>query len=188
MELCHGDLRNLIKKRHIFPIPEAISIMTQVLEAFYHIITLGYVHRDLKPENILLKDDLIKVGDFGLSKRYHNRKLLDTAVGTISYQAPQVLLNDRYSYKCDIWAFGLIFFEVSILFRLVALRQATIQGYISRGSHQRNNIWFFFEISRITRNPRINKINYQKVLDGEGRRSSRLGLPVRTPDISLKCA
>ena len=88
--------------------------MTQVLKGFYFLITLGYVHRDLKPENILLKGEFIKVGDFGLSRRYHNRKLLDTAVGTISYQAPQVLLNDRYSYKCDIWAFGLIFYEVKM--------------------------------------------------------------------------
>ena len=54
----------------------------------------------------------MKVGDFGLSKRYNNQQLLATAVGTVSYQAPQVLTGDRYTHKCDIWAFGLIFYEI----------------------------------------------------------------------------
>lgn len=101
--------------------------MTQVLKGFYNLIVLGYVHRDLKPENILLKDNLVKVGDFGLSKRYNNQKLLDTAVGTMSYQAPQILTNDRYTHKCDIWAFGLIFYEVKNILNAGSIWQVTLQ-------------------------------------------------------------
>lgn len=86
--------------------------MRQVLTGFAKLITEGYVHRDLKPENILIKDGVVKICDFGLCCQYSHDSMLSTSVGTLSYQAPQVLFNDRYTYKCDIWAFGLIFYEV----------------------------------------------------------------------------
>ena len=114
MELCDGDLRKLIKKNQLFSENDAVGVMSQILKGFYHMIVFGYVHRDLKPENVLFKGEIIKLSDFGLSKRFHNKKLLDTAVGTKSYQAPQILTNDKYTHKCDIWAFGLIFYEVNI--------------------------------------------------------------------------
>ena len=78
---------------------------------------LGYIHRDLKPANILLnKDNHIKISDFGLA-RYINKNSLSphkiqTKCGTIFYQSPQQHNGKLYNYKCDVWAFGCIIYEM----------------------------------------------------------------------------
>ena len=68
--------------------------------AFFLFVTLtfselnsGIVHRDLKPENILCGDELedLKIADFGLSKMTLPKEKMDSACGTLSYVAPEVL-------------------------------------------------------------------------------------------------
>ena len=73
----------------------------------------GIVHRDLKPVNILFKDGVVKLADFGLARKISkDTKLLETRVGTLSYQSPQVLKGKKYTYKCDVWGIGAVFYEV----------------------------------------------------------------------------
>lgn len=52
---------------------------------------IGIIHRDLKPENILIKDDILKIADFGFAKHSENNTFLQTIVGTPAYMAPQIL-------------------------------------------------------------------------------------------------
>jgi serine/threonine-protein kinase ULK/ATG1 len=55
------------------------------------------------------------LADFGFAKNVlSNSALNKTTVGTPLYMAPQVLKQEKYSSKCDIWALGLMFFEVLI--------------------------------------------------------------------------
>ena len=84
--------------------------MAQILTGFYELIRQGIVHRDMKPENILVKDGILKIADFGLARPTHDANLLESSVGTPLYQSPQLLAMDRYTYKCDVWALGLIFY------------------------------------------------------------------------------
>lgn len=70
----------------------------------------GIVHRDLKPANILLKNGIIKIADFGFAKQSDNGSFLRTILGTPLYMSPQLLKEENYTYKCDIWALGIIFY------------------------------------------------------------------------------
>lgn len=70
------------------------------------------LYRDLKPENILVKGKTIKIADFGFAKKNKNDvSLAQSYVGTIHYMPLQVLKNEPYSSKCDVWAIGCIFYE-----------------------------------------------------------------------------
>lgn len=71
------------------------------------------VYRDLTPENILLDEQgHIKLTDFGLSKDLKNDKATTTFVGTNEYLAPEIILNQEYSFLIDWWALGIIFYEM----------------------------------------------------------------------------
>ena len=74
------------------------------------------IHRDLKPENILIsKDYIIKIGDFGISKKLLGTKHANTANGTWNYMAPEILLGQKYNNKVDIWSLGCIIYELLTL-------------------------------------------------------------------------
>lgn len=56
---------------------------------------------------------MLKLADFGFSKRTSNPRLKNqTMVGTPLYMSVQILKGQPYTSKCDIWALGLIFYEV----------------------------------------------------------------------------
>lgn len=77
---------------------------------FLHINKIA--HRDLKEANIILKNGIWKICDFGLSKNAENLK---TKLGTCAYMAPELLNypnNKKYNTKVDIWALGIIFYNL----------------------------------------------------------------------------
>ena len=62
------------------------------------------LHRDLKSRNIFLKDNQIKIGDFGISRiLIGTTDKASTFVGTPYYMSPEVLNHEEYDEKCDIW-------------------------------------------------------------------------------------
>ena len=80
--------------------------------AVYYIHSYGIAHRDLKPENVLMtsndeKADL-RILDFGLSKIIGPDEKCTEPYGTLSYVAPEVLLDIPYNQKVDIWSIGVI--------------------------------------------------------------------------------
>ena len=73
--------------------------------------------RDVKPSNILVKDGNLKLADFGFAKNTKNLSYMDSIVGTPAYMAPQVINREefeQYSYKCDIWSFGVVCYEILV--------------------------------------------------------------------------
>jgi eukaryotic-like serine/threonine-protein kinase len=72
------------------------------------------VHRDLKPENILIAEGTLKIGDFGLAKLVDEatRTLSFKGAGTPRYMAPEVWLMQHATPATDLYAVGVIFFEV----------------------------------------------------------------------------
>lgn len=65
------------------------------------------VHRDLTPSNIMISDEkVVKVTDFGLARQTHNGTVLQSAVGTISFSCPEIVMHESYTDKADIWSLG----------------------------------------------------------------------------------
>ncbi|XP_053920166.1 interferon-induced, double-stranded RNA-activated protein kinase isoform X2 [Cuculus canorus] len=114
MEFCEqGTLENWIeKKRQTRKYHEmAQNKFLQVLKGVEYIHSKDLIHRDLKPQNIFIShEDKIKIGDFGLvtSLAYGT---LSKNRGTESYMAPEQF-GDKYGKEVDIYALGLIWFEV----------------------------------------------------------------------------
>ena len=114
MELCKGsDLFTYIEKRNYkLKEPRAKEIITQLLSAIDYLNNYGIVHRDLKPENIIMTEDSddsdMKLLDFGLSKIIGPSETCTEPFGTISYVAPEVLLERPYDQKSDLWSVGII--------------------------------------------------------------------------------
>lgn len=69
------------------------------------------IHRDLKPANIFFKNGILKIADFGFAFK-DGTPVQKYNLGSPSYMAPEVLRDNRYSFKSDIWALGIIMYEM----------------------------------------------------------------------------
>ena len=73
----------------------------------------GFFHRDLKPENLLVKNDLVKIADFGLAREVRSKPPYTDYVSTRWYRAPEILLRaTAYNSPVDIFAMGCIMAEM----------------------------------------------------------------------------
>ena len=71
------------------------------------------LHRDIKPENVFLGDDqVVKLGDFGLSKLIRGRDFASTYVGTPYYMCPEIYNGEKYTLEADVWALGCVIYEL----------------------------------------------------------------------------
>jgi tetratricopeptide (TPR) repeat protein/TolB-like protein len=109
-----------------------LSVGIQIADGLQAAHTLGIFHRDLKPQNVMLTDGgLVKILDFGLARRLHpgdtsfdpSRPVLarDASVaatytargGTIRYMAPEQFVTGQSSVQSDVWALGVILYELA---------------------------------------------------------------------------
>jgi serine/threonine protein kinase len=86
----------------------------EIALALDHLHSLNFVYRDLKPENILIdRDGHMRITDFGLVKSNMGPgKTTSTFCGTAEYLAPEVVLNRPYAKAVDLWALGVLMFEM----------------------------------------------------------------------------
>lgn len=92
---------------------EKLNLIFKVLDVVKKIHQLGIVHCDLKPSHIILtKNNGIKIIDFGISS-YKNENLL-RGYGNIQYCSPEQLLNKNVTFYTDLYALGIIVYEILI--------------------------------------------------------------------------
>ena len=114
MEYCYGgDLFSYLENRH-FRLSEkrASTIIHQMATAVYYMHSFGVVHRDLKPENVLMtstdEDSDIRILDFGLSKILGPYEKCDEPYGTLTYCAPEIIIDEPYAKPVDLWSLGVM--------------------------------------------------------------------------------
>ncbi|MBA3231275.1 MAG: serine/threonine protein kinase [Acidobacteria bacterium] len=131
MELVEGeDLSDLIARGPIL-VADVLPIARQIADALEAAHELGIVHRDLKPANVKVRrDGTVKVLDFGLAKALAPEGASATAdamrsptltaratemgmiLGTAAYMAPEQARGKAVDRRADIWAFGVVLYEM----------------------------------------------------------------------------
>ncbi|XP_027706098.1 interferon-induced, double-stranded RNA-activated protein kinase [Vombatus ursinus] len=117
MELCEGGtLKDWIDcQRHNNEPDKALSLnlFQQITAGVEYIHSEKLIHRDLKPSNIFLVDKTkIKIGDFGLVTSLKNKEDRTKGIGTLRYMSTEQSSSQDYGNEVDIFALGLILFEL----------------------------------------------------------------------------
>ena len=115
MELVEGrSLDQVIKSSGSLEPRRSVVIITQVLSALGFAHENGIVHRDIKPSNIMvLQDDRVKVADFGIARIEASEfTIVGDLLGTPAYMAPEQLSGSPIDHRTDLFAAGVILFEM----------------------------------------------------------------------------
>ena len=111
----NGQLYSLIKKNKKLNQIKAKQYMKEIISAIQYLHTRcpPIIHRDIKPENILIDHEgRCKLADFGWSNFDNGRKNRDTFCGTPEYLAPEMINQSGHDKSVDIWALGILLFEM----------------------------------------------------------------------------
>src|SRR5262245_4321810 len=112
MEFVQGEsLRHVLNRFGALNLRKAVNVARQICDGLYEAHSQGIVHRDLKPENLMIDEfGNVKLMDFGLAHLVAEGG--SPAVGTPSYMAPEQLQDRPIDQRADIYALGLVLFEV----------------------------------------------------------------------------
>ena len=139
MEYCDGltlDKYILKNKGKSIDRKTIYNFITQILKSLVKIHSNGIIHRDIKPSNIFIKNENIKIGDFGLATKYNNGKLLESKKieGTPLYLSPEQKNSKIYNEKVDIYALGITLYEICSSF------STSMERYNSITNLKKNNL------------------------------------------------
>jgi len=123
MELVAGHtLRDVIREESPLAPARALALVEPVLSALAAAHRAGLVHRDVKPENVLIATDphtgasTVKVADFGLAKAVsadtQHTATGGVLIGTVSYLAPELVVEGRADARADVYALGVVLYEL----------------------------------------------------------------------------
>ena len=131
MELVEGPTLAERLESGSLPLDESLSIARQIAEALEEAHEKGIIHRDLKPQNIKApREGKVKVLDFGLAKAMDPVSAMSPSdladsptvtfgatregviLGTVAYMAPEQAKGLPVDKRADIWAFGVVLFEM----------------------------------------------------------------------------
>jgi serine/threonine protein kinase len=129
VSLAH-EMRTRAQTHKTFSLGEVHEMFAQLLEAIGYAHGLGVVHRDLKPDNVMFveaSDGIrVKLLDLGVAKLleqdHHAETTQGRVLGSVMYMSPEQAAGDRVDARADVFALGVILFEV------LTLRRAWAQG------------------------------------------------------------
>ncbi len=126
MQYIEGETLDLRLKRKPLELKESLTIASQIADALTEAHTHGIIHRDIKPSNVIITSrGQAKVMDFGLAKVIQQAGRVDTEAqtqtlltapdaipGTVPYMSPEQLRGEQVSVCSDIWALGVVLYEM----------------------------------------------------------------------------
>ena len=121
MEYVPGHtLRDVIRKESPMTPARALALLEPVVSALAAAHRAGLIHRDVKPENVLIADEAhggqVKVADFGLAKAVsadtQHTATGGVLIGTVSYLAPELVVDGRADARADVYAVGVVLYEL----------------------------------------------------------------------------
>ena len=114
MEYIEGeDLAGLLRRTGAIPSERARKMALELCSALAAAHESGVLHRDLKPANVLVDaSGRLHVADFGLAGRDEERARAGVAAGSPAYMAPELLAGGAPSVQSDLFALGLVLFEI----------------------------------------------------------------------------
>ncbi len=114
MEFVDGDdLASLLKQVGRFPQDKAVDVARQICAGLAAAHDEGILHRDLKPANVMINGrGQVKLTDFGLAAPAQEMSTSDVRAGTPQYMAPEQFAGQEATVRTDIYALGLVLFEL----------------------------------------------------------------------------
>lgn len=109
-----GDLASVIKQDHL-SVEQILKLSIDLADALTRAHKLNIIHRDLKPANVLIAGDgTLRLTDFGVAHVGSKARVTqtDAIVGTVDYLPPEAFNENVIDERSDIWAFGVILFEM----------------------------------------------------------------------------
>ncbi|XP_047720138.1 MAPK/MAK/MRK overlapping kinase isoform X3 [Prionailurus viverrinus] len=150
--------------------------MYQLCKSLDHMHRNGIFHRDVKPENILIKQDVLKLGDFGSCRSVYSKQPYTEYISTRWYRAPECLLTDGfYTYKMDLWSAGCVLYEIASLQPLFP------------GANELDQISKIHDIIGTPAEKTLTKFKQSRAMSFDFPFKKGSGIPLLTANLSPKC-
>lgn len=111
-----GSLDRMILNKYNFTSSQKYIILLGIAEGMKYLHSISIAHRDLKPANILIDDNFYPyICDFGESRFFNSKTqtdLMETFTGSLLYMAPEILSEDLYTNKVDVYSFAISAYQI----------------------------------------------------------------------------
>jgi len=115
MEFLEGTTLRKSIEAGPMEIRTAVRIALQLAAGLRAAHRKGIIHRDIKPENIIItREQVVKITDFGLARQKERMRdsAIDVVAGTEAYMSPEQIQGQPVDQLTDIWAFGIVLYEM----------------------------------------------------------------------------
>jgi len=115
-EYAQGELFDILQDDEHLPGAQVKKIAMQLVKALHYLHSNRIIHRDMKPQNILIGSaGRVKLCDFGFARAMSSNTIVLTSIkGTPLYMAPELVKEQPYDEKADLWSLGIILYELYV--------------------------------------------------------------------------